>query len=386
MPKVIELHDCLNTVTRWVGALPRTKRSIVIGVAGGSASGKTSQVARRLADSYGLQALLVSMDNYYRGNTWLAARKAEGQTITWDEPEALDLDLLRQQVETLKNGGEVRQPIYDFRSGERTGDQWVKSHPIIIVEGLFALHSAVRPVLDFRIFVDIGLHGRIIRRLLRDVVRTSMPPDEIVGYFANVVEPMHQRHVEQTKGSADLIVRNEYQPYIESYRTGLQTEQYKFRGVVTDETLRGLPAEWLARSRQTDTYYHPVGHDLRLTDEVLRIRSENGEHILAYKGPRQADDQHKRSVIEFSISKEIADRFSAIYGRSVTIVRKKRTLYLTPVGVLAKDLVEKDDCDLGAFFEVRLQSSTVSPDQMAKFWAKLGVNPHQAITTPYHQM
>lgn len=391
MKTAFELDQGVAEVIRRIEEqLTTAARPVIVGVAGGSASGKTSQVARRLKDYFGLQAAAMAMDNYYRGQQALAELRATGLAVTWDEPAAIDLTLLHDHLLALRSGRSISQPVYDFTTSESNGFVTVAPRDLIIVEGLFVLHPQLRPLIDLKIFVDIGLHGRIIRRLLRDVVRTTMPPAAIVDYFSTVVEPMHQQHVVSTKEQADIVIVNEYRPYIEAHRTGMLSRQYKYRGWVTPDQLHRLPAERLATVRQTDTYYHPADHDLRQSDEILRIRQEGPEFTLAYKGPKIRPEANIRPVIEFGITPEIAARFVSVYGHSVTTVTKERTIYLMASGIITLDQVDRVESGqvraLGRFTEIRLSESTVSDEELSSMCQRLGLNPDEAILASYHQL
>lgn len=261
--------------------LSQQKEPLVVEIAGGSASGKTSAVAAKLKEMFGEEAMIFSMDDYYRGKIFMEAEVKKGNTLNWDQPEALDLVLLKEHLAELKTGKPIQKPIYSFKIGEPTGTEELQPRRVIIVEGLFALDNAVKSEGDVKVFVDIGTHGRILRRLLRDVERTGQKPSDILGYFAGVVEPMHEKYVDSTKRNADIIISNEYSPKVEAERSGLHEVQLKFPVALDVETLRKVGAERLGAVTQVDTYYNPRDRNLVATEEILRIREEDGHRIVS---------------------------------------------------------------------------------------------------------
>lgn len=189
--------------------LSQQKGSVIVEVAGGSASGKTSAVAAKLKEMFGEEAMIFSMDDYYRGKTFMEAEEKKGNVLNWDQPEALNLALLKENLSELKNGRPTQKPIYSFKASEPTGTEELQPRRVIIVEGLFALDETVKREGDVKAFVDIGTHGRILRRLLRDIERTGQRPSDILGYFSEVVEPMHEKYVESTKKTpTSLLITN----------------------------------------------------------------------------------------------------------------------------------------------------------------------------------
>lgn len=364
---------------------------IIVEVAGGSASGKTSAVAAKLKEIFGKEAMILSMDDYYRGKTFMEAEAQKGHMLNWDQPEALNLQLLKEHLSELKSGRPVQKPIYSFKTSEPTGTEELQPRRVIIVEGLFALDEAVKSEGDVKVFVDIGTHGRILRRLLRDIERTGQKPSDILGYFAEVVEPMHEKYVESTKRNADIIIKNEYSPKVEAERSGLHEVQLKFRGEIDAEVLRKIGAERLGAVTQVDTYYNPGDRNLVETGEILRIREEEGHRILTYKGPKIESKFRERPKFEFEIDEETEKKFLSIYGDSVKIIKKKRVLYQLDDIVFSVDSVAKIEggttTDLGKFIEIRSTSSRgAKKPQINKAIAKLGLNLDQSIKESYFEM
>ncbi len=361
---------------------------VIVLVAGGSASGKTNSVAKRLKETFQDDAVIISMDDYYRGRKFMDAEAARGVVLNWDMPQAIDLELLKSHIQLLKAGTAVPKPIYSFKTGEREGYEAVHPRRVIILEGLFTLDDILADEGDVRAFVDIGLHGRILRRLLRDITRTGQKPVDILHYFAEIVEPMHQAYVESTKKNADFIISNEYCPEKEAHRTGMYEVQLKFRAGITKEDLRKLGAEKLASVYQTDHYYNPKDRNLRDTDEMIRIREEAGKSILTYKGPRMDSEFRKRPKFEFELSEGAMRKFMLVYGSRFKTIEKVRTLYQLDGVIIALDSVAKNENHerraLGEFLEVR--STDGNEAKIQSVLSKLGLDMSQKIVQSYVEM
>ena len=178
----------------------------VIGVAGGSGSGK-STVTQQVLSTFGSEVVSVVMqDDYYCDQTHLAPevrRKAN-----YDHPEAFDWPLLIQQVQALRNGEAIEMPEYDFTIDNRsTKTIHVKPAPVIVIEGLFALFDAdLRKMMSLKIFVDTAADVRFIRRLQRDISERGRTMDSVIGQYLETVRPMHKQFIEPTKRYADVIL------------------------------------------------------------------------------------------------------------------------------------------------------------------------------------
>lgn len=363
---------------------------VICCIAGGSASGKTSAVAVDVLENYHGDATLLSIDDYYKGKTFMQTQAREGNELNWDQPQALDLELLMLHLKELKNGESILKPTYSMKTGEPVGTEVVHPNTVIIIEGLFALNESLKDVGDVNVFVDIGTHGRIVRRLLRDVSRTGQKPEEILKYFSEVVEPMHEKYIQNTRSNADIIINNEYSPHVEAQRSGLHEVQVKYTSPPDADTLRKLGAERLASVVQTDYYYNPKDRDLVDTDEMLRIRDEADRHILTYKGPRDTQSEYrKRPKFEFEIDGQTKDAFLGIYGEMVKKIGKERTLYQLDGVTFSIDHVYSEDHgdrrELGTFIELR---GTTQDDEhaMRSVIKKLGLESSRAITESYFEL
>ncbi|MDO8551653.1 MAG: class IV adenylate cyclase [bacterium] len=363
---------------------------VIVEVAGGSASGKTSAVAAKLKEIFGEGAVILSMDDYYQGKAFMLSEKVNGHVLNWDQPEALNLPLLRQHLKELKAGRPIRKPAYSFKTGESAGLVQLNPRGVVIVEGLFALDGSVKDEGDIGAFVDIGTHGRILRRLLRDIERTGQRPVDILAYFSEVVEPMHEKYVQSTKGNADIVIRNEYSPSIEAERSGLHEVQLKFSGGIDEETLRKAGAERLGVVWQVDTYYNPRDRNLMETEEILRIREEAGHRILTYKGPKVESKMRDRPKFEFEINEETERKFLSIYGDMVKVIKKERTLYQLGGVVFTLDSVSRVEngmtSNLGKFVEIRSVRKGADEPKFDEVLSSLGLELERGIKESYFEM
>jgi len=386
------LEEGINCVVK----LAREKMSekqgpIIIEVAGGSASGKTSAVAAKLKEIFGGEAIIISMDDYYRGKTFMEQEEKKGNILNWDQPEAINLPLLKEHLQMLKEGKPIEKPIYDFKISEPKGTEHLEPRKIIILEGLFSLNDEIKDEGDIRVFVDIGTHGRILRRLLRDIERTGQRPGDILKYFSEIVEPMHEKYVLSTKENADLIIQNEYSPKVEAERSGFHEVQLKFRAEEIDsEKLRKAGAERLGSTQQIDNYYNPKDRNLVETEEILRIREEGDKIILTYKGPKSVSEFRRRPKFEFEIDKDTENKFLSIYGGKVKTIIKKRELYQLNGIIFSLDEVYKQEEgekeELGKFIEIRSSGEKIDGKQFEEFLAKLGLRKEDGIKQSYFEM
>lgn len=183
-----------------------SRAPVVIGVAGGSGSGKTT-VVRRIVDSLGPeQVVVLEHDRYYRERNDL--RLEERAALNYDHPDSLETSLLVQHLEALKAGQPIEVPLYDFTSHARRGDtQRMQPRRAIIVEGILIFADrALRDVMDIKVFVDADADTRFIRRLQRDVAERGRTMDSVIEQYQGTVKPMHFEFVEPTKRYADLII------------------------------------------------------------------------------------------------------------------------------------------------------------------------------------
>lgn len=181
-------------------------KPFLLGVAGGSGSGKTT-VAERLAGLIGGTDLaLVRLDAYYRDRNHLPFE--ERAAINYDHPDAFDWPLLLDHVQALLDGLEVQVPVYDFATYERLPERVVlRPARVIVVEGILVLYEPeLRERFDLRVFVDTDADVRFIRRLERDVAERERSPESVIEQYLATVRPSHEQFIEPSKRYADVIV------------------------------------------------------------------------------------------------------------------------------------------------------------------------------------
>jgi len=178
----------------------------VIGVAGGSGSGKTT-VVRRIIDALGSSDVtILEHDRYYRDHPEL--RLEERAALNYDHPDSLDTNLLVEHVQALREGRSVEVPAYDFaRYARHSYSDTMHPRAVIIVEGILIFgDAALRKLMDVKVFVDTDDDTRFIRRLQRDVRDRGRTVDSVIDQYLSTVKPMHLEFVEPSKRYADLIV------------------------------------------------------------------------------------------------------------------------------------------------------------------------------------
>jgi uridine kinase len=181
-------------------------RPIIIGVAGGSGSGKTT-VVRRIIERLGPdQVTVIHHDSYYRRHADLSPE--ERQKLNYDHPDALETSLLIHHLEELREGRPVEIPVYDFTRHDRLAEtETAPPRKVIIVDGILILWDpALRSLLDIKVFVDTDADIRFIRRLTRDVAERGRSVDSVIRQYTETVRPMHLEFVEPSKRYADLII------------------------------------------------------------------------------------------------------------------------------------------------------------------------------------
>ncbi len=179
---------------------------IVIGVAGGSGSGKTT-VVRRIMDSLGPeQVTVLDHDRYYRDRNDL--RLEERAALNYDHPDALETDLMVRHVHDLKDGRAVQVPQYDFTRHARLAetDQFQPRRALIVEGILIFTDLSLRAQMDIKVFVDTDSDTRFIRRLQRDVAQRGRTMDSVIDQYQSTVKPMHLEFVEPSKRYADIII------------------------------------------------------------------------------------------------------------------------------------------------------------------------------------
>ena len=182
---------------------------LIIGIAGGTGSGKTTVVDKIIKQLPLDEVCVISQDSYYKATDNLSHE--ERTKINFDHPRAIDFDLLIKHLKALKKGKTIQQPMYSFVTHNRTKDS-VKTHPrkVVIVEGILIFNSEeLRDLFDIKIFVHAETDERLIRRVRRDITDRGRDIDEVLERYQNTLKPMHQQFIEPTKNHADIIIPND---------------------------------------------------------------------------------------------------------------------------------------------------------------------------------
>jgi uridine kinase len=179
---------------------------LVIGIAGGTGSGKTTvvkKIIRRLPKG---EVAILSQDSYYRDNGHLPL--AERQKINFDHPRSVEFDLLIEHLKILKSGKPIEQPIYSYLTCTRSNEtDTVEPRDVIIVEGILVLtDEKLRELFDMKIFVHADADDRLNRVIRRDIVERGRSVETVLDRYSNSVKPMHEQFIEPSKSYADLII------------------------------------------------------------------------------------------------------------------------------------------------------------------------------------
>ena len=178
---------------------------LVIGIAGGTGSGKTT-LMKNLIREFSDVVTVISHDNYYMRHDELPYE--ERCKLNYDEPAALETDLMAKHLDILRNGGSIQCPVYDFTVHNRSNDTiTIVPKKVIIVEGILIFENKpLRDLMDVKIFVDTDADVRLCRRILRDVTERGRTLESVVTQYQDTVKPMHEQYVEPSKKFADIIV------------------------------------------------------------------------------------------------------------------------------------------------------------------------------------
>ena len=186
------------------------EKSLLILIAGGSASGKTTVVHKVANFCETNDISVIAIDNYYKKRDDITLE--ERKLINYDHPDSIDLDLLKEHLKELLNGNSIMCPVYNFSVHNRDSEKTIKIDPtkVIILEGIFALYDEeIRSLADIMIFVESEDDIRFIRRLRRDIEERGRTVDEVISQYLNTVKPMYDSYVAPTKRYADIIIPND---------------------------------------------------------------------------------------------------------------------------------------------------------------------------------
>ncbi len=181
---------------------------LIIGIGGGTGSGKTTVVNKIISENSQDEIVIISQDSYYKD---LSHLDYESRTkVNFDHPNSIDFKLLCSHLAQLRKGESIEQPVYSFVEHNRT-DETITTHPkkVIVVEGILILTDPViRDLFDIKIFVHADSDERLIRRLKRDIAERGRDLEEVLQRYQTTLKPMHQQFIEPTKEFADIIIPN----------------------------------------------------------------------------------------------------------------------------------------------------------------------------------
>ena len=178
---------------------------IVIGIAGGTGSGKTT-ITREIANRLGNHVTVITHDSYYKEHHDMSYE--ERVTLNYDHPNSYDTELFTKDLDDLRHGKIIQCPVYDYTIHDRSEDT-LTIHPskVIIVEGILIFHyEELRKLMDIKVFVDADADIRILRRITRDVKDRGRSLDSVINQYITTVKPMHEAFVEPSKRYADVII------------------------------------------------------------------------------------------------------------------------------------------------------------------------------------
>lgn len=190
----LTVPQAVKEINRHSAALAKKQRTVIIGITGGSASGK-GWLAKRLVGKH------MDMDSYYKG---LSKMKRKN----YDRPGAIDIALFKKHLKMLHEGKAVMKPVYSFRGHERVGYKKFLPNHILIIEGLFILRKGIRHLVDIKVFVNSPMKVRLARRIKRDVKERGRMREFVIKQFMEQAEPAFKRFILPDKKYADIVVRN----------------------------------------------------------------------------------------------------------------------------------------------------------------------------------
>lgn len=202
----------------------------IIGIAGGTGSGKTTVVKKIVEALPPHFVAVVPLDSYYNDTSHMT--EEERRAINFDHPDAFDWQLLVKHVDLLRNGEAVEQPTYSYLKCNREKETvHVEPKPVIIIEGIMTLlNKQLRDMMDLKIFVDTDSDERLIRNIQRDCVERGRTVEMVIDRYHKVLKPMHEQFIEPTKKFADLII-----PLGGENKTGIHILKKYIEGIVSNE-------------------------------------------------------------------------------------------------------------------------------------------------------
>ena len=202
----------------------------IIGIAGGTGSGKTTVVKKIVEALPPHFVAVVPLDSYYNDTSHMT--EEERRAINFDHPDAFDWELLVKQVEMLRKGIAVEQPTYSYLKCNREKETvHVEPKPVIIIEGIMTLlNKQLRDIMDLKIFVDTDSDERLIRNIQRDCLERGRTVEMVIDRYQKVLKPMHEQFIEPTKKFADLII-----PLGGENKSGIHILKKYIEGIVSND-------------------------------------------------------------------------------------------------------------------------------------------------------
>lgn len=331
--KTLNLEEWVLNINKIIEKkLLKTDKTLIVLIAGWTASWKTSAVAKKIKDYFSGSQIL-SMDNYYRGPSFMKNHPE----YNFDQPEVLNLELFFKHLKELKKWNEVMIPSFDFKNDPIMDAIKIKSSKIIIVEWLFALDDKLSKLWDVKVFVDLWYHSQILRRLFRDVERTWDKPNDILKYFLDVVSPMHKKYIQPTKKNADLILLNEYIPELESINAKIKDIKIRYKATQKDikdalsEIIYKLWWTYVGKTEQVDFFFDP-NWNYSKTGEILKIRKVwFNRYFFSYFWPDDnLTDIEDRYTMKFFMDYNTLLSFRELFPNDIKELSKlRRTFYVS---------------------------------------------------------
>jgi len=374
------LEEGYQRLVNEIRKLSEHQDTVVVCVAGGSASGKTSQVAKRAYEEFQDNAMIISMDNYYQGISYMESYKQQtGQELNFDQPEVLDIALLQKHLQLLKQGISVDVPNYNFKKWEREGYTSVLPKKIIIIEGLFSLVDTIAHEADIKTYVDVSFHWMLLRRLMRDIHRGSRSLQQNMEYILKTAEPMKQKYIDPSIRNSDFIIINDYNPHKESSNANVSEQQIKFEWTISFDSLRKLGIEKLWSTKQTDYYFNSPTSQWEC-GEFVKIRQEGDSLIFGYKWPQLTN--WKKYKLEFEISDEIKNNLFQHYGEIMKVISKEREVFSFNGIVFSIDKITDTHGKKRNFIEFRF-SDKMSNEEISQIYEKFWLDEKESINDSY---
>jgi len=266
----------------WYDATGEVKTgAFVIGIAGGSASGKTT-VAKRIIDEINVPwVALLSQDSFYKVLNEEEIKAAHNNDFDFDAPDAIDMELLCETIKKLKEGERVKVPVYDFTTHSRSDkSEWMYGASVVVFEGLFALCEPVRDLLDLKVFVDEADDTRLARRLERDIAERGREMEGCLKQYSRFVKPSFEKYIKPTMRDANVIVPHgsdnviAMSLLIEHVRKQLSDRGQGIRKNISKDTVTGTPPAKLNIMPETN--------QIRGIHTIIRNRDTDREDFVFY--------------------------------------------------------------------------------------------------------